>query len=488
VDNSPKKQYIVIDGAHFSKKGGTGIATYARTLASTLRQSRYSLAILHGQRIGGHKHLLDFALSTQVFGQRPRRRSIETAIETAVQSVRLLARAHLHGKPTAKAIEIATSGIDFRAADPQLPATDKVFNASDLYDRAGYAFDVKRRFTEVTFPERVALAHWTYPLPVKAKGALNVYTIHDLVPLQFPYFVFDKNGRAANIHATIARDADLIITVSEASKQAIVELLNVAPNRVAVTYQPTPSLPVVPKIEAERLVQNIYGVRPGDYVLFLGATEPKKNVKRLIEAFLFSGVRLPLVVAGPRGWLDDEEQELIKMITPNVNQKRDSSYAGTSVRRVGFLPRRHATALLQCARFFAFPSICEGFGLPVLEAMQLGVPVLTSNISSLPEVAGDAALLVDPLDVTDMASAIRTLSQDRSLREELARRGAVQAKKFNDDFYREKLAAAYKKVGITIPVGTTRDENDIAIRTPSILDMPVDHADGNGATAASSSN
>jgi glycosyltransferase involved in cell wall biosynthesis len=413
-----------------------------------------------------------------------------------VESIWVRARAQFQGKPARIAVEIATHGVDLRAIDPPLPLADNVLNSDRLYVRATHAFAAKRRLTEVTIPGRIALAHWTSPLAVKAKGAPNVYTLHDLIPLQFPYFVYDKDGRAADLHAAIARDADLIVTVSEASKQAIVDLLKLPPERVHVTYQPTPSLPSIPREEAERLVQNIYGARAGEYALFLGAMEPKKNLKRLIEAYLLSGVKIPLLIAGPRGWLDTEEHGLINSIARNVLAPETSNFLPTipgdarkqsgPVRHLGFLPRWPVIALLQCARFFAFPSICEGFGLPVLEAMQLGVPVLTSNTSSLPEVAGDAAVLADPLDVPDMTSAVRTLAHDKNLCEELARRGPPQARKFNGEFYRERLAAAYKKVGITIPVSSAQDESDIAIRTPLMRDMPLEHDSATAPTAAAS--
>lgn len=491
MDNSPKKQKIVVDGAHFFNKSGTGIASYARTLASTLRRSRCSLSVLYGRKIGGRKHLSDLAISTQLFGETP----IQQSLESLVESIWLRAGARLPRKPAATAVEIAMHGVDLRAFDPPLPPADTVLNIDRLYLRATHAFAAKRRLTEITLPERIALAHWTSPLAVKAKGAPNVYTLHDVIPLQFPYFVYDKDGRGADLHAAIARNADLIITVSEASKQAIVDLLKLPPERVHVTYQPTPSLPSIPKEEAARLVQNIYGARVGEYALFLGAMEPKKNLKRLMEAHLLSGVKIPLLIAGPRGWLDSEEHGLIDSIARNVLEKSGLPAAVTGearklsgpVRHLGFIPRWHVIALLQCARFFAFPSICEGFGLPVLEALQLGVPVLTSNTSSLPEVAGEAAVLADPLDVGDMTSAIRTLSQDKGLCEELARRGPVQAKKFNGDFYRERLAAAYKKVGITIPVSTAQDESDIATGKPSMRDLPLDHASATASAAVTSS-
>jgi glycosyltransferase involved in cell wall biosynthesis len=110
-------------------------------------------------------------------------------------------------------------------------------------------------------------------------------------------------------------------------------------------------------------------------------------------------------------------------------------------------------ALLQCARFLAFPSICEGFGLPVLEAMQLGVPVLTSNTSSLREVAGDAAVLIDPLDIADMVRGTRQIASDADLRAELSRRGPLQAAKFDQREYRKRLGAAYRTVGVEIRAG-----------------------------------
>jgi glycosyltransferase involved in cell wall biosynthesis len=114
------------------------------------------------------------------------------------------------------------------------------------------------------------------------------------------------------------------------------------------------------------------------------------------------------------------------------------------------VPRRHLVALLQCARFLAFPPVCEGFGLPVLEAMQLGVPVLTSNTSSLPKVAGDAAVLIDPLDIADMVRGTRQIANDADLRAELSRRRPVQAAKFDQRAYRKRLAAAYRTVGAEI--------------------------------------
>ena len=142
----------------------------------------------------------------------------------------------------------------------------------------------------------------------------TIYTIHDMIPLKFPYFVVDRGGRAVQLHREIARQADHIITVSQSSKQDIVDLLDVQEDRVSVTYQPAPSLPLLEQRRAERLVETIYGVRSGEYALFLGAIEPKKNLKRLIEAFLLAGVDIPLLLAGPLGWLYDEDLALLDAV------------------------------------------------------------------------------------------------------------------------------------------------------------------------------
>ena len=202
--------------------------------------------------------------------------------------------------------------------DTLLPVADRVLNSHLLYERARIAFRASGRFTEVRLPENEAAAHWTSPIPVRAKGLPNIYTLHDLIPLQFPYFVRDKDGAAAKLHTAIAAQADLIVTVSDASKRQIVDILKVPPERVAVTYQPCPALAPLPKEEAETLVRGVYGLMPNEYVLFLGAIEPKKNIKRLIEAMTVANTKLPLVLAGPLGWLYGEELRLIKIINQNT--------------------------------------------------------------------------------------------------------------------------------------------------------------------------
>jgi glycosyltransferase involved in cell wall biosynthesis len=418
---------IMIDGAQFLSAQATGMGSYARTLANTLSSSGCSVSILYGRPMIGDRSNLPMALSSQVFGKTPLPNPFEKL--TAAASKWLGARSPF--RSSVKPIEICPVGVDFASTEPPVPLGDRIYNVDKLYDLAAYRFITRQGLTAV-----------------KAKGCPNVYTIHDLIPMQYPHFVLDRGGRAAKIHSAIAREADMLITVSEASKQAIVELLHVPPERVHVTYQPTPPLPTLAQEECERFVQTVYGVKPGGYAIFLGAIEPKKNLKRLIEAFVMAAPPgFPLLIAGPLGWMYEADVQLIELITRNITKHQFES----PVQQLGFLPRLHVSALLKCARFMAFPSICEGFGLPVLEAMQMGVPVLTSNTSSLPEVAGDAAVLVDPLSVTAISEGIRQLANDSDLRSTLITRGHLQAAKFGREIYIGRLREAYAKVGVHLP-------------------------------------
>ena len=336
---------------------------------------------------------------------------------------------------------VVADEIDLASLDPPLPPHHALCNASDLFDHAHVVFALSSRFTTIELQARADVAHWTSPAPLTARGMANIYTLHDLIPLKFPHFTIDRGGGSAQLHAAIARRADHIVTVSERSAEDIRGMLGVGADRVSVTYQPVAAIPALPLEDAERLAADIYGAEPGNYVFFCGALEPKKNLARLIEAFTIAGTGMQLLLSGPPGWLYDDVTDLLARFTPSPRPL---------VRHLGYLPRRHVAALMQAACCFAFPSIYEGFGLPVLEAMSLGVPVLTSTGGALPEVAGDAAELVDPLDISAIARGIRRLAGDGDLRAELARRGPAQAARFSGAAYAGRLAEAYRRAGIRL--------------------------------------
>jgi glycosyltransferase involved in cell wall biosynthesis len=166
--------------------------------------------------------------------------------------------------------------------------------------------------------------------------------------------------------------------------------------------------------------------------------EPKKNVGRLIEAYISSGVNLPLVLVIGGGWQNDAEIRLLA-----EQEARQSSCSRRRICRLEYVTHSTLVTLIRGARAVVFPSLYEGFGLPVLESMVLGTPVVASRESSVPEIAGDAALLVDPYDIDEIARAITTIVNDADLRAELSLRGPLQAAKFSTDRYRDRVAAMY---------------------------------------------
>jgi glycosyltransferase involved in cell wall biosynthesis len=291
--------------------------------------------------------------------------------------------------------------------------------------------------------------HWTYPIPIEMEGARNIYTIHDLIPLRLPYTTLDRKRRYLKMVKMIGRRADHIVTVSETSKADILEIMDVPEAKVTNTYQAVQAQGAAhagPGVLGD--VASTFGLVETGYFLFFGAIEPKKNVRRLIEAFLAADVASPLLIVGKKAWKFEQELRLLPLAERQRRGAQSESAAGSQgkvqrILQLDHVPRSILINLIKGARALVFPSIYEGFGLPVLEAMQLGVPVITSNTSSLPEVAGDAALLVDPYDPADIAAAIRRVDAEAGLRNDLAARGRERAKLFSTEIYETRLCSLY---------------------------------------------
>jgi glycosyltransferase involved in cell wall biosynthesis len=196
-------------------------------------------------------------------------------------------------------------------------------------------------------------------------------------------------------------------------------------NKITVAYPGTDaSLSPVLDHDAIEAAKARYGIT-GDYLLYLGTLQPRKNLPRLVDAFVefatrHSELAIQLVLAGKRGWLYDD---LLKRTSRQGLAKR--------VRLPGYVAEEDKAALLSGALAFLFPSLYEGFGLPVLEAQACGCPVITSTTTSLPEVAGDGALLVDPEDTADIVDAMQRVATETGLREELIRRGFANTDRFS---------------------------------------------------------
>lgn len=253
----------------------------------------------------------------------------------------------------------------------------------------------------------------------------TVVTVHDLgyrrLPEAHPY-----RSRLYRLWSTrfSARAATRIIAVSEATRRDLVELEGVSPDSIAVIHHGVDTtLRRVDDPARLRSARQRYGL-PDRYFLYVGTLQPRKNLQRLIQAHRALVAELPdtpaLVLAGQTGWLAD----------PMLREAR----IGASADRVilpGYVQREDLAALLSGAVAFVYPSLYEGFGMPVLEAMACGTPVLTSSVSSLPEVAGDAAVLVDPYALDAIASGLRQLAEDAALCDVLRHRGYLRVRQFS---------------------------------------------------------
>ena len=433
---------ILIDGYNLGLEKGTGVATYARNLSYEVKALGHSVSVLYGNRAAPSRDPLMREIAFFDSNASERNRLLEIAEQ---------AHRALLGPLGHVAAEVPITGnVVARAFSARMPAYDRIYNATDVFKRSQSAFKLWGTLSNAKLPQRPDLVHWTYPLPLRIKRAPNIYTLHDLVPLRLPYTTLDKKRGYFNLMRKLAKTADHIVTVSECSRRDIIDLLNISPDRVSNSYQSV-SIPDKfankPEEQVAREVEGAAGVGYKDYYLFWGSIEPKKNIGRMIEAYLASKVDAPLVIVGAQAWKSEQElrmlnDEIIRFQTFSDGELRTRK----RVIQLSYAPFSLLVSLIRGARAALFPSLYEGFGLPALEAMLLGTPVICANTSSLPEVVGDAALMIDPYDSAALADAIRVMDGDADLRKDLSVRGKVQAAIYSPEAYRQKLQSIYDRL------------------------------------------
>lgn len=310
---------------------------------------------------------------------------------------------------------------------------------------------IPSRFPTINPRVRIPWEQLLAPLLLRRSGADLFHGVHSVVPVSCPvpsvvtvhdlaFIRFPQTFRAYNrIYLDVAtrlsvRRAARILVVSEHTRREVIGLLGVAPERVVVTPNAVrehfrPPDPAV--LETFRARKGL----PEHFVLYVGTLEPRKNLTTLLEAYaeVAQQQAAPLLVGGGKGWLYDA-----------VFQRLEALGLRERVRFVGYLDEAELPLWYAAATVFVFPSIYEGFGMPPLEAMACGTPVVASNTSSLPEVVGDAGLTVSPYDPAALAEAISRLLDDADLRQELRERGLRQARAFSWRVTAERTLAAYE--------------------------------------------
>lgn len=434
---------ICIDGFNLALAKGSGIATYGRNLLENLKAIGFETQALYGPptprrstNVSNEAGLVDAERPAQKLSRRQKSTRFRETLLTRF------------GR---EAYPILPSGeVIWPSRGGGRPAADRFWASQNLFFYGNRAFAAYGKETPLTFdataeaPAPDAM-HWTATLPIYAKGVPNIYTIHDLIPLRLPHTTLDDKAVFAATCQAIAKRADHIAVVSETTRQDVIRLMGVSEDRVTNTYQAV-SIPA-PLMNRSRAdvqieLEGVFSLGWKDYFLHFGAVEPKKNLGRIVEAYLASGSKTPLVLIGGRAWLDEGEVALLNQV------KRDGGPNADRIRQYDYMPFSMLISLIRGAKATLFPSLYEGFGLPVLESMALSTAVLTSTGGALPEVAGEAAVVVDPYDVHAITRGIQALDADEGLRNDLEMRGLAQAEIFSPDAYRSRLVELYEKVGL----------------------------------------
>lgn len=325
----------------------------------------------------------------------------------------------------------------FYSRQPKHPISGKNISSKILHSKNRYIFE-QINLPRALKQEKVDIYHalgnigvpWFCPIP-------TVLTVHDIIPILIKdYFKYSKYKFVSKFSywfrlKTSLWKAKRIIADSEFTKKTLVEKLNISPIKIKVIYLGSPE----ENRETDKLPS---GLEPGKYILNHGGIDIRKNLDRLIRAFAKVVSEMPelkLVITGENEGMKKGLREEVK----NLNIENLVIFSG-------YVEEKVLWSLIRQANCICYPSLIEGFGGPILEGFAAGVPVITSNTSSLPEISGDATYLIDPEDEEDIAQAILTIIKDKNLRKDLINRGKKRIKKFSWERTTEKVIKIYREI------------------------------------------
>jgi glycosyltransferase involved in cell wall biosynthesis len=276
-------------------------------------------------------------------------------------------------------------------------------------------------------------------IPPHRPTCKSVITVHDLAFLLYPHFLTKESARYYGHIDEAVRWTDHIIAVSESTRRDTVQHLGVEENKITVVYEAAnPIFRPIDRAQAQQQVRDQYGVN-GPFILFVSTIEPRKNVPTLVQALwqLMECYKedVHLVLAGGKGWLFEDAFAIVEEL-----QMDDR------VHFVGRVSSEDLLYLYNAAEMLAHPAFYEGFGLPPLEAMACGLPVIVSNVASLPEVVGDAGILIDPHDVDELTVAMWRVLNDSELNQEMKEKGLRQAGRFSWERAARETLEIYRQV------------------------------------------
>jgi glycosyltransferase involved in cell wall biosynthesis len=418
----------------------TGLGVYGRSLAKAYRAAGLPVAGLFGRPVSVTSDLL----LTEMRFHRKSFKSLSPA-----DRVRLFVTAFT-GR--ARASEIANSGnVQREPIKNVMQHFDSVLNSTNVFINAARHFKLTGRFLSVKLPKDIQLMHWTMPLPLRAVGIVNIYTIPDVIPVVLPYATLGNPSLEMKLLRNILDHADQVVTISEHSRNDIGRIFDYDVDRICNTYlarEVDPDAMAESDRDVEIHLEQSERLAFQKYLAYVGSIEPRKNIDRLLDAYFKADTTLPLVICSNTGWLNDETLARLDDAARSFDLLRGSPrnqhlawWEGKRIVRVQNAGDTHIARLIRGARALVYPSFYEGFGLPVLEAMQLGTPVITARASSTAEIAADACVLVDPFSVTDLALALDRVCRDDALCSQLAEAGMRRAMFFSEDAFNKRIGA-----------------------------------------------
>jgi len=305
-----------------------------------------------------------------------------------------------------------------------------IINAPNIYLKANI-YNKLDLSLNINLEQKFDIFHATYPLNLNIKNTKKITTIHDLIPLELPYVSLDNKKDFYNLIKRSIEKSDKIITISETSKKDLLKWYDIDEDKIINTYQ-SYTLPSITDYHNDQNNLQKFKLEKGKYLLFVGSIEPKKNIKRLIEAYRKVDTNTKLVIVGKKAWMWKEELQFL-----------DTS----RMKLLDYVSRDDLILLFSHASAFIFPSLYEGFGLPPLEAMACNCPVVTADVSSLPEVCGDAAIYCDPYSIESISNAIdKILNITAEERQQMIEKGRKRVEFFNERDYKKKLVDVYQSV------------------------------------------
>jgi glycosyltransferase involved in cell wall biosynthesis len=433
-----RKPAILFDGYNIGLATGTGISTYTRGLIGAASSLGMETGVLFGEQAAFRADPV--AREIEFFNVRLSESRFARLARRASSAARMLSGHAM------QEIE-ATGMVDRTPLRQRLPPCDRIFNSRNLFTSAYAKHKFFGRFTQIANTARHSIAHWTFPVPLSLRNAVNIHTILDIIPLKLPYATADDKQKYLHLIGDICKKTDRIVTISETSKRDILANFNIHESKVHNAYLPV----AIPKsLLAEDIrtvassVYGAYGLKKGEFILAYGTIEYRKNIGRLIQAYLASGLEAPLVIVGKDGYRADEELKALG--NPGLSYfaiENGLIRTHSRVVRLPYVSFSELVALIRCAGVVAFPSIYEGFGLPIVEAMLCDTPVITSNFGAMQEVAGDAALLANSYDVRDLRDALLKVMGDANFAADLVVRGARRRDEFSAEKFMERIRPVY---------------------------------------------